>query len=185
MTPRKGNRPRRITDGTCLLFCPTSGRTLVMGFHPLFSFNCGRRTGALSRALAPQPGEAWLTFGWYIFHQEPSCCRFHLPRSKDWVSRDIPDARTSGLHRIDRDLDDAFASWHRALGAWEVTAAIAIFSLGTESLRLKPSRVNTKPSSKFFVKLERLKNVREPDGRFPFPRKALSDRRCAPRPAWI
>lgn len=130
-----------------------------MGFHPLFSFNCGRRTGALSRALAPQPGEAWLTFGWYIFHQEPSCCRFHLPRSKDWVSRDIPDARTSGLHRIDRDLDDAFASWHRALGAWEVTAAIAIFSLGTTSLRLKACRVNTKPSSKFFVKLERLKTT--------------------------
>jgi len=146
-----------------------------MGFHPLFSFNCGRRTGALSRALAPQPGEAWLTFGWYIFHQEPSCCRFHLPRSKDWVSRDIPGARKSGLHRIDRDLDDAFASWHRALGAWEVTAAIAIFSLGTRSLRLKACSVNTKPPSKCFVKLERLEASARKTSRvqFAFPPNAL------------
>ena len=86
-----------------------------------------------------------------------------------------PGARTSGLHRIDRDLDDAFASWHRALGAWEVTAAIAIFSLGTRSLRLKACSVNTKPPSKSFVKLERLEASARKTSRvqFAFPPNAL------------
>jgi hypothetical protein len=45
------------------------------------------------------------------------------------------------------------------LGAFGKCAAIAIFSLGTESVRLKHHGVNTKPSPKYFVKLERLKTT--------------------------
>jgi hypothetical protein len=62
---------------------------------------------------------------------------------KECVSRDIP-APETGLHRIYRDL-------HRGLGAWDVTAAIAIVFLGKKTLRLKAWGVNTKPPSKSFV----------------------------------
>jgi len=46
------------------------------------------------------------------------------------------------------------------MGALEVTATVAIFSLGSKSLRPKCGSVNPKPSPKHFVKLRRnrLKN---------------------------
>jgi hypothetical protein len=37
---------------------------------------------------------------------------------------------------------------------WEGAAATAIFSLSIKSLRLKSRIVNTKPSQKYFVKLQ-------------------------------
>jgi hypothetical protein len=46
---------------------------------------------------------------------------------------------------------------HRALGTWEVTAAIAIVSLGKKTLRPKMKGVNTKPPPKFFVIARSLK----------------------------
>src|SRR5262249_40518014 len=57
------NKPREIADGACSIFCPTSGRTLVMGFHPLFRFNCRRRSGSLFRALAPHQAKPGLFSG--------------------------------------------------------------------------------------------------------------------------
>jgi len=64
-------------------------------------------------------------------------------------------ARKSGLHRIDRDSQRTQGVLDIALWApWESAAVVAIFSLGMKTLRPKWRSVNTKPGSKYFVKVQ-------------------------------
>ena len=86
----KGNKPRQIADGTCLIFCPTSGRTLDMGFRPLFSFNFKRRTGLSGRALAPHQAKPGLFSGGVSSIKGTSCKRVSPAGIQDCVSRVIP-----------------------------------------------------------------------------------------------
>jgi hypothetical protein len=93
--------------------------------------------------LAPHQAEPGILSGGVSSIQETSCSRF-FAAIKHCVSRDIPAPEN-------RSPPDLSRLNHRALGAWEVTAAIAIISLGPKTLRLNKRRVNTKSPSKFFV----------------------------------
>ena len=85
-----GNKPRQIADGVCFLFCPTSGRTLFMGFHPLFRLNCRRRSGSLRRALAPHQAKPGLLSGGVSSIKGTSCNRVSPAGIHYCVSRVIP-----------------------------------------------------------------------------------------------
>jgi hypothetical protein len=141
----KGNKPRQITDEACLILCPTSGRTLLMGFHPLFFLDCRRRPGTLIRTFGSASGEARLTIRWVIFHSGTSLFAGFTAGIQAWVSRGIPGAGLSGLHRIERNL--TARPRHCVLGAQGATAATAILPLCIKSLRLKERIVNTEPVS--------------------------------------
>jgi hypothetical protein len=56
------------TCGVCSFFCPTSGRTLVMGFHPLFSLDFGAEVRVFMPGLGSALGEARPHFRWSLFH---------------------------------------------------------------------------------------------------------------------
>ena len=187
-TASNENKPRQIADGACFSFCcPTSGRTLEMGFHPLFSLNCKRRSGALVRSLAPHQAKPGLVSGGASSVMEPPANRVSPAGIKDCVSRDFPAPRNpvstgSIANFARRKSHRRIALW----APWEVAADVAIFSLGIKTLRLNCRCVNTKPSSKYFVKLRcKRPGITAFAARFPFPPKALSNRRCAPRPIWI
>ena len=88
-----------------------------MGFHPLFRFDCRRRSGSLRRALAPHQAKPGLLSGGVSSITGTSCkqgftCRdsgLHLARRSG--------ARKSGLHRIDRESRVASPPWTCAMGA--------------------------------------------------------------------
>jgi len=78
----KGNKPRQIADGACIILCPTSGRTLFTGFHPLFGLDCRRRSGALIQTLAPHQAKPGLQSGGASSIQEPPCSQASPPGFK-------------------------------------------------------------------------------------------------------
>ena len=84
--PEPKNKPRRrLHLRGLLIFCPTSGRTLVMGFHPLFRFDCGRRSGSLIRTLAPhQAKPGLLSGGISSMSQDPPAKRVSPAGRKNW-----------------------------------------------------------------------------------------------------
>ena len=94
--PPRPNRARNETAppdfqrGLFHFLCPTSGRTLVMGFHPLFRFNCRRRSGVLGRALAPHQAKPGLLSGGVSSIKGTSCKRVSPAGIQDCVSRVIP-----------------------------------------------------------------------------------------------
>jgi hypothetical protein len=186
-SPQMKTSPARLLTGLASVFCPTSGRTLFMGFHPLFRFNCRRRSGSLLRALAPHQAKPGLFSGGASSVNGTSCKQGFACRGSGLRLARLSGAKKSGLHRIDRELRTAqITPSHRAMGALENAADVAIFSLGIKTLRPIWRGVNTKPSSKYFVKLRcKRAGFRAFAGQFPFPPKALSGRPCGPRPVWI
>ena len=91
--PQMKTSPARLLTGLASVFCPTSGRTLFMGFHPLFRFNCRRRSGSLRRALAPHQAKPGLYSGGASSVMEPPANWVSPAGIKDCVSRDIPAPR--------------------------------------------------------------------------------------------
>ena len=138
--------------------CPTSGRTLEMGKRPLFRFNCGRRSGFLIRALAPHQAKPGILSGGVSSIQDPPVAGFTCPDPNPHLARHSlaaleirspPDrSRLTGCIMPPR---------HRA---WAPCGRCCVnrrsFHSDTKTLRPKNRRVNTKPSRKFFVTLERL-----------------------------
>jgi len=161
-----GNKPRQIADGVCFIFCPTSGRTLCMGFHPLFRLNFRRRSGFLVRALAPHQAKPGTFSGGVSSIKEPPVTGFTRRDSglrlratiRRQEIRSPPDRS-----RFSNDADPRLSSRNGRLK--KVAAAVAIFSLGFQSVRPIWRGVNTKPSQKYFVKLERIKNRLQTDWR--------------------
>jgi len=87
--------------------------------------------------------------------QETSCYGFNPPGSKKGLAL-RPGARNPVSTGSIATQFDADASSVSRVGRFrKVTAATAIFSLSIASVRLKHRAVNTKPSRKYFVKLER------------------------------
>ena len=86
MGEKRKNKPRRrLHLRGLLIFCPTSGRTLVMGFHPLFRFDCRRRSGSLIRTLAPhQAKPGLLSGGVSSMSQDPPAKRVSPAGRKNW-----------------------------------------------------------------------------------------------------
>src|SRR3954464_15735376 len=130
-TESKTNPAGDYTGRGLLTFCPTSGRTLVMGFHPLFRFNCRRRSGSLIRTLAPhQAKPGLLSGGVSSMSQDPPAKRVSPAGRKNWRL-----ARRSGCPGNPVSTGSiAIELSRRAL--LEVTAAVAILSLDIKSVRL-------------------------------------------------
>jgi hypothetical protein len=95
-----------MLTGPAPFFCPTSGRTLVMGFHPLFILNCGRRTGVLRRTFGSASGEARSTFRWSLFHfsWDLLLSGFTCRQEELDLARHSRRPLKSGLHRIGDEL---------------------------------------------------------------------------------
>ena len=138
------DKPRQNADGAYPFFRVRHQAGLFVWANAhLFSFRLWAEVQGFKPDLGSASGGAGSTFRRSHFHLGTSCSRFHSPRKKS-ASRATFRRQETGLHRIYRDL-------HRGLGAWDVTAAIAIIFLGVKTLRLKAWGVNTKPPSKSFV----------------------------------
>jgi hypothetical protein len=76
---------------------------------------------------------------------------------------------------------------HRAMGALERAAAVAIFSLGDKTCAFKTPPSTSNRRRIYFVKLQCVttQELKGLDGQFPFPLRALSGRQSAPHPIWI
>ena len=110
--------PARLLTGFVSFFCPTSGRTLCMGFHPLFRLNFRRRSGFLRRALAPHQAKPGLFSGGVSSIKGTSCNRVSPAGIQDCVSRVIPapgNPVSTGSIAILKWRVRAFH--HRAMGA--------------------------------------------------------------------
>jgi hypothetical protein len=146
-TPK--NKPRRQSlPAGFVIFLSDIRPDSRYGLSPIVQFRLWAEVRVFTPGLGSASGEARSAFRWSLFHNFMDLLfEFRLPGRKNGVSRDIPGASKSGLHRIYRD---------RIIALWalqEVTAAVAILSLGSKSVRLKGRRVNPKPSRKYFVKL--------------------------------
>ena len=75
--------PARLLTRPVSLFCPTSSRTLIMGFHPLFRFDCRRRSGLSVRSLAPHQAKPGILSGGVSSIEGPSCKRVSPARIPD------------------------------------------------------------------------------------------------------
>jgi hypothetical protein len=153
-----------------------------MGSHPLFSFALWRRPGVLTRTLAS------------LVRRSPAYFPVDsLPCRKPPVTVSIRRDPRKGLalHSGARNpvstgsiatQFDAFASSVLRVGrSRKVTAATAIFSLSARSVRLKRCAVNTKPSPKYFVKLERFEACDQTAAQFSFSPNAQLDLHLPPR----
>ena len=110
--PPKNKPRRRLHLRGLLVLCPTSGRTLVMGFHPLFRFDCRRRSGSLIRTLAPhQAKPGLLSGGVSSMSQDPPAKRVSPAGRKNWRL-----AQRSGCPKT-RSPPDLSRSNYRASGA--------------------------------------------------------------------
>jgi hypothetical protein len=110
-------------------------------FNPDLGFASQAKPGLLSGGLSSM--------------QETSCYGFNPPGSKKGLALLSGARNPVSTGSIATQFDADASSVSRVGRLWEVTAATAIFSLSIRSVRLKHRAVNTKPSPKYFVKLER------------------------------
>jgi hypothetical protein len=112
MAESRKNKPRRRLHLRGLsTLCPTSGRTLVMGLHPLFRFDCRRRSGSLIRTLAPRQAKPGLLSGGVSsMSQDPPANGFRPPGGRIGI-------RATFRRQKIRSPPDLSRLNHRALGA--------------------------------------------------------------------
>jgi len=182
-----GNKPRQIADGVCFIFCPTSGRTLCMGFHPLFRLNFRRRSGFLRRALAPHQAKPGLFSGGVSSIKGTSCNRVSPAGIQDCVSRVIPAPGNPVSTGSITSRERRNRLGHRAKGTLGKSCSSRnLFSRHQNPAPEKPQRQpQTAAEILCEVAVHQRPELKGPVGQFPFPRKALSGRLCAPRPIWI
>jgi len=107
--------------------------------------------------------------------QETSCYGFNPPGSKTGLALHSGARNPVSTGSIATQFDAIASSVSRVGRFRKVTAATAIFSLSIRSVRLKHRAVNTKPSSKYFVKLERFEasRAKQSAAQFPFCQSTL------------
>ena len=111
-----------------------------MGFHPLFSFNCRRRSGVLFRALAPHQAKPGLLSGGVTSIKEPPVAGFHLPGFRIASRATFRRQEIRSPPDRSRSSNGALGLWIAHWAPWKVLRLCNLFSRHAKPAPERPQR---------------------------------------------